>query len=194
MQIINLSSHQELLNYLEKNKNSYILIYKEGSEQSDCSLKNIENIDKIKNVNIYKVNVSDVKDIHKNYNITSAPTLLHFEKNNLIKTIKGCNTSDYYKSLFENSLFATEKNTNNKPSQKPVLVYSTPTCSWCNRIKQHFKEKNIKFRDINVSKDQKAAEQMVKRSGQQGVPQTNIGGQIVIGFDKNKINQLLNIK
>ena len=194
MQMTNLNSQQDLLNYLEKNENSYVLIYKKGSEQSECAHKNIDEIYDIKKINLYKVNVALVKDIHKNYNITSAPTLLYFKKTNLIKTIKGCNTSEYYKSLFENSLYTTERNTNNKKTQKSVIVYSTPSCSWCNRIKQYFKEQNIKFRDIDVSKDQKAAAEMVKRSGQQGVPQTNIGGQVIVGFDKKKIDQLLNIK
>ncbi len=51
----------------------------------------------------------------------------------------------------------------------------------------------IKYKEIDVSKDQKAAEAMVRKSGQQGVPQTDIGGQMIVGFDKVKINTLLGI-
>ncbi|MBN2664278.1 MAG: hypothetical protein JXR68_11565 [Bacteroidales bacterium] len=193
MKISNITTNNQLLSELKQNESNYVLIYKAGSDLSDCAFKNISEINDIEGVKIFGVNVAEIKDIHKNYNVTSAPTLLEFKFDKQIKDTKGCNTSNYFKSVFQNSLFVTNTNNNDKP-QKRVTVYSTPTCSWCNRIKQYFKENNIKFKDIDVSKDQKAAQEMVKRSGQQGVPQTDINGQIVIGFDKQKINKLLDIK
>ncbi|HIE15791.1 MAG TPA: NrdH-redoxin, partial [Bacteroidales bacterium] len=78
--------------------------------------------------------------------------------------------------------------------QKRVTVYSTPSCSWCNTLKTHLRKHRIRFTDIDVSQDQAAAEAMVRRSGQQGVPQTDIEGEIIIGFDKNRINTLLGIQ
>lgn len=193
MEIINVTSRNELLEKLKLNKNNYVLIYKADSEQSKCAFDNIKSLEKIKDTNVYGVNVVKVKDIHKFYFVSSAPTLLQFEEDKMIKPMKGCSTSDYYKSLFENSLFVAQNKAAGKP-QNRVTVYSTPTCSWCARIKQYLDSKSIKYRDVDVSKDQKAAEAMVKRSGQQGVPQTDINGKIVIGFDKAKINQLLGIK
>ena len=77
--------------------------------------------------------------------------------------------------------------------QKRVTVYSTPACSWCNTLKSFLKERKVQFRDIDVSLDQKAAEQMVNKSGQQGVPQTEIDGQIIVGFDKKRIDSLLEL-
>ncbi|PWD99276.1 glutaredoxin family protein [Marinilabilia rubra] len=74
------------------------------------------------------------------------------------------------------------------------MVYTTPTCSWCRTLKDYLTNNRIKFREIDVSKDEKAAADMVKRSGQQGVPQSLINGQAVVGFDRNKINSLLEIK
>jgi glutaredoxin-like YruB-family protein len=79
-----------------------------------------------------------------------------------------------------------------KPS-KNVVVYTTPTCSWCTTVKRHLQENGIQYREINVAADQKAAEEMVRKSGQQGVPQTEINGQIVVGFDKTRINSLLGL-
>jgi len=73
-------------------------------------------------------------------------------------------------------------------------VYTTPTCTWCNTIKTYFKEKNINFTEINVAADPSRAEEMVRKSGQQGVPQTDINGQVVVGFDKQRINELLEIR
>ena len=80
-----------------------------------------------------------------------------------------------------------------KPQPK-VIVFSTPTCSFCTAAKHYFRQQGIKFRDVDVSRDQAAARDMVRRSGQQGVPVIDIGGKIVVGFDRNKINQLLGIK
>jgi glutaredoxin len=59
--------------------------------------------------------------------------------------------------------------------------------------KKYFHEKGIKFKDVDVSKDPAAARDMVRRSGQQGVPVIDIGGKIVVGFDRVKINKHLGI-
>ena len=75
-----------------------------------------------------------------------------------------------------------------------VKIYSTPSCVYCHTLKSYLKEKNIQFEDIDVSKDDKALDEMVEKSGQMGVPVVNIDGEIVIGFDKKKINELLQIK
>lgn len=79
-------------------------------------------------------------------------------------------------------------------TQPKVIVFSTPTCSFCNAAKRYFKEKNIKFTDVDVSKDQAAARDMVRRTGQTGVPVILINNRPIIGFDKAKINTMLNIK
>ena len=76
---------------------------------------------------------------------------------------------------------------------KNVKVYSTPTCPWCIRTKQFLKDHNISFEDIDVSSNQQAAEEMVQRSGQMGVPVVDINGQIIVGFDKEKINTALGL-
>jgi glutaredoxin 3 len=75
-----------------------------------------------------------------------------------------------------------------------VIVYSTSTCPWCTVVKNFLKQNNIEFTEKNVSNDQKAAEEMIEKSGQMGVPVVDIDGKIVIGFDKRKIEQLLDIK
>ena len=77
--------------------------------------------------------------------------------------------------------------------QPRVIVFSTPTCTYCNMAKKYFKEKGIRFKDVDVSKDMAAARDMVRRSGQQGVPVIDIGGKIVVGFDRPKINKYLGI-
>lgn len=75
-----------------------------------------------------------------------------------------------------------------------VKVFSTPACPYCVTLKQFLKDREIDFEDIDVSKDKAALEEMVKKSGQMGVPVLDIDGQIVVGFDKEKISQLLKIQ
>ena len=76
---------------------------------------------------------------------------------------------------------------------KSVIVYSTPTCPWCMRVKQYLKENNILFLDWDVGADKVSANEMVKKSGQMGVPVLDIDGQIIVGFDKEKINLALGL-
>ena len=75
-----------------------------------------------------------------------------------------------------------------------VKIYSTPTCPWCTRAKQYLSSKNIHYTDYDVSKDRNAAMEMIRKSGQQGVPVLDIDGNIVVGFDKERIDALLGIK
>jgi glutaredoxin 3 len=76
---------------------------------------------------------------------------------------------------------------------KSVKVYSTPTCPWCVRVKGFLKDNNIIFQDVDVGSDQQAAEEMIQKSGQMGVPVLDIGGEIIIGFDKEKIKTALGL-
>ncbi|MBI2042403.1 MAG: thioredoxin family protein [Candidatus Nealsonbacteria bacterium] len=75
-----------------------------------------------------------------------------------------------------------------------VKVFSTPTCPYCVTLKEFLKKNNIEFEDVNVAEDAAAREEMIEKSQQMGVPVVEIDGQIVIGFDKEKISQLLGIK
>lgn len=78
--------------------------------------------------------------------------------------------------------------------QPTVIMFSTPTCSFCVTAKRYFKEHKIKFKDIDVSRDQRAAMDMKRRAGTTGVPVILINNRPIVGFDKPKINRLLNIK
>ena len=77
---------------------------------------------------------------------------------------------------------------------KSVVVFSTLTCSWCRKLKSYLRENKIRFKDVDVSRDQRAAKDMVRKTGQQGVPQMWINNRPIVGFDKNKIDRMLDIK
>lgn len=75
-----------------------------------------------------------------------------------------------------------------------VLLYKTSTCIWCAKTIEFFKQHKIKFKEIYVDKDQKAAQEMIKKSGQMSVPVTEIDGQIIIGYDPDNFKRALEIK
>lgn len=75
-----------------------------------------------------------------------------------------------------------------------VKVYSTPTCPWCVRVKEFLKENKIGFEEINVASDENAAQEMFNKSGQMGVPVTDIDGKIIVGFDKPKLKKALKLE
>jgi len=75
-----------------------------------------------------------------------------------------------------------------------VTVYSTPTCSWCQIAKDHLKTSGISFEDVDVATDMARAKEMVEKSGQYGVPVIDIDGEIVVGFDRARIDSLLEIQ
>ena len=72
-----------------------------------------------------------------------------------------------------------------------VKIYSTPTCSYCKTAKEFFKEENIEYEEVDVSKDQAAAKEMVEKSGQMGVPVIIIGDEVLVGFDREKVEELV---
>ncbi len=193
MNITDIQSYKDLESKLKKEKKSYLLLYKKGSEQSDCAMDHFtEASTEMNKLQLFSADVNIVRDIHEKYNVTSAPTMIEFDGTEARNTVKGCHQTSYFKSILEEAVYVSTQSKDGK-SQKRVIVYSTPTCTWCTTIKTYLRTNKIRFTDIDVSVNQAAAQEMVKKSGQQGVPQTEINGQIVVGFDKQKINTLLGI-
>lgn len=72
-----------------------------------------------------------------------------------------------------------------------ISIYTTPTCSYCTVAKKYFKENGIKFTEYDVAKDPRRADEMVRKSGQMGVPVIDINGRIIVGFNKPEIDGAL---
>ena len=75
-----------------------------------------------------------------------------------------------------------------------VKIYTTPTCIWCAKTKEFFKENKVKYKEIDVSKNTKNAEEMVKISGQRGTPVIDVNGKIIVGFDEDALRKELKVK
>lgn len=75
-----------------------------------------------------------------------------------------------------------------------VKVYTTATCPYCIQVKDFLKEKGVDYDEIDVGDDEKAAQEMIDKSGQMGVPVTDVDGEIIIGFDTDKLTKALGLK
>ena len=76
---------------------------------------------------------------------------------------------------------------------KKIVVYSTPTCHYCNIAKDFFKAMGLKYEEINVATDLEKRKEMVDKSGQMGVPVFEIDGEVVVGFDEEYISKVLSL-
>ncbi|MFH1120915.1 MAG: glutaredoxin domain-containing protein [Bacteroidota bacterium] len=170
---------------------SFLLLYKSNSATSGCAESYIDEAAlALEDAVVMKADVTAVRDIHPAFGVDTVPSLLVFEKNELKNIIKGCQTANYYKNLIVNQLYQAGSE---QAGGHSVTVYSTPSCSWCTTLKNYLRQHKIRFTDIDVSADPAMAQELVNRTGQRGVPQTEINGEMVVGFDKARINRLLNI-
>jgi glutaredoxin 3 len=78
-------------------------------------------------------------------------------------------------------------------AKKKFKVYSTPDCPYCKAAKQFLKANKVDFENIDVSKNQKAAHEMVEKSGQMGVPVIDTGNEIIVGFDQDKLEKAIKV-
>jgi glutaredoxin 3 len=72
-----------------------------------------------------------------------------------------------------------------------IIVYSTPSCPYCSLVKDYLRERDVEFKEKDVSQDRVAARQMIEKSGEMGVPQIDINGTIIVGFNRAAIDQEL---
>lgn len=79
-------------------------------------------------------------------------------------------------------------------NDKKIKVYSTPTCTYCIVLKKFFEKNGLEYEEVNVAADEEALQEMKESTGQMGVPVTKIGEDYVVGFDKNKISELLELE
>jgi len=82
----------------------------------------------------------------------------------------------------------------NRKPQKRITVFSTPVCPYCITLKAFLKDKGFDFEDVDISQNEKKKEEIIEKTGKMQAPIIEIDDQIVVGFDKEKICQLLNIK
>jgi glutaredoxin-like YruB-family protein len=141
---------------------------------------------------VHVVDVQKVKGVHKEYGVDSVPTLLVMKKGREISRFLGVESATFYAT----QLAGTAPSHIARPSRRNplrVTVYTSPGCPPCGQVKAYLREHGISFSSIDISRDERAAREIVRRSGQQAVPQIDINGRIVVGFDPAKLANLLGI-
>ncbi|MEY4747032.1 MAG: hypothetical protein RLZZ416_81 [Candidatus Parcubacteria bacterium] len=78
-------------------------------------------------------------------------------------------------------------------AQPDVTIYSTPTCHFCHAAKDFFTANHVKFTDHNVATDLEKRKEMIEKSGQMGVPVITIGKDLIVGYDEEKLKELLKV-
>jgi len=141
---------------------------------------------------IYVVDVQKVKGVHKQFGVKNVPTVLVLEKGKTVRFVEGPQSARFYETAFLGVAPAHTVQRRRRPHR--VVVYTGPGCPWCARVKSYLRQHGIAFTEVNVARDRHAAERLVRRSGQMGVPQTEIDGRIVVGFDQPRLNALLGIE
>ena len=76
---------------------------------------------------------------------------------------------------------------------KPVTIYSTPTCHFCQMAKEFFTQNNVSYTEHNVASDMERRQEMIDKSGQMGVPVILVGDEVIVGFDKEKLSAAVGI-
>lgn len=150
-------------------------------------------------VTVGKLNVDENMSVANRYRISGIPTVGIFRDGKLINQMVGVRPEQAYRKALESALepaVATPSaatGAKSGPATHSVTVFSTPTCPWCARLKTYLRENKIAFKEVDVSHDAIAAQEMVRRSGQMGVPQAWIDGQVVVGFDRKRVDALLGL-
>ena len=142
---------------------------------------------------VLAVNVAKVRGLHKRYGVASVPTVIRMKGDEIKQMVVGPQRTDYYRRALTDSHFApTEGDGTQKPSHN-VTVYVSPHCVWCTRVKAHLRKHRVHFREVDVSTDPTAARRLQAKTGQTGVPQLDIDGKYIVGFDKSRIDTLLDL-
>jgi glutaredoxin-like YruB-family protein len=141
----------------------------------------------------YFVDTATVKDIHPVLEINTVPAVIKVRAGRVAQGVYGVAKEGDYLVLLDGPAKHAGSGEMKKHENLAVTVYSTPSCSWCVKVKGYLREKGVRFTDIDVSRDENKARELMQRTGQTGVPQLKIGGRYVVGFDKNKIDALLGL-
>lgn len=146
-----------------------------------------------KDVPLFVLDVQKVKGVNKEYGVDSVPTVLVMKNGREEERFVGVESASFYATqLLGMAPLHVARPTRKK--QLRVTVYTSPGCPPCGMVKTYLRDNGISFTSVDISRDERAAREIVRRSGMQAVPQIDINGRIVVGFDRGKLANLLGIK
>lgn len=193
MALERVSSEQQLLGALSTEREVLVGFFGEFSQASQRAQPAFEKYcAEHDDRDAYLVDVGAVSGLHQRFGVTQVPTVLRLRGETVLTKLLGPQTAEGYGALLDGGGSAPRAGTEGPRHQ--VRVYVTDTCPWCTRVKSYLRQHRVPFTEINVSRDESAAREMVRRSGQQGVPQVDIDGRMIVGFDKKSIDNMLGLE
>jgi len=176
----------------EKHKDFLMLIfYADFSSTAKRARTELEKFSQEnKEVPVYGIDVEKVKGVHKQFGVKNVPTVVAIKKGKRSWLIEGVESAQLYSRILSETNALPSKG-GKKGAFHRVIVYSGSGCPACGTAKSYLRRNGVHFREIDISRDPHAAERLVQRSGQMAVPQIDIDGHLVVGFDQIKIDRLL---
>ncbi len=168
-----------------------LIFYANFSSPAKRALSELKQFSKEnENVPVYVIDVEKVTKVHKQFGVENIPTVVAVKKGKVSWRIEGVESAQLYTRILSGTTFLSKKNGEKEVSHR-VVVYSGPGCPACGTAKTYLRRQGIHFREIDISRDRYAAERLIQRSGQMAVPQIDIDGHLVIGFNQTEIDRLL---
>lgn len=151
-------------------------------------LEEMDKENKDKDVSFVKVDVDANQELAASFGIMSIPTVILFKDGRVAAKKIGVQTKEEYLATIGKAKTFDPANI-----KRDVTIFSTPTCPYCKMAKEYLTQKNIPYKDIDVTRDQNMARQMIMKSGEMGVPQLWINDEVIIGFNKPAIDMALGL-
>lgn len=143
-------------------------------------------------VPVYMVDVGRVRGVHPQFGVERVPSAVTIRDGRVVRRAEGAlDPAAWARALLPHE---GEAPTVATTASRPLpIVYTTPTCVWCGRVKSWLTQQGVSYREVDISADSRAADALVAKSGQMGVPQIEVGSEIVVGFDRPRLAALLGV-
>ncbi len=187
-----IKGHKHFKQVQEKHKEFLLfLFYADFSSTSKRALAELEQFSKEnKEMPVCIIDVEKIKGVHKQFGVENVPTVVAVKKKKVFWRVEGVESAQFYSRVFS-GVYASHYKIGEKRVSHRVTVYSGPGCPACGAAKAYLRRQGINFRVVDIARDQHAAERLVRRSGQMAVPQIDIDGHLIVGFDQAKIDKFL---
>jgi glutaredoxin-like YruB-family protein len=190
-----IQDRDHLASVQEEHGDYFVLAF--WGEFSDAAGRALEELKEFASENeevpVFVVDVQKVKGAHKEYDVERVPTVLAVKEGNVTKSVEGVQSARFYALHFAGAAPRRAAGSGDGQVQH-VVVYSGPGCPACGQLKNYLRRHGVAYREVDISRDQRAAEKLARRSGRMAVPQTDINGRLVVGFDRPRLNRLLGIR
>ena len=185
---------KEHLQQVQKENNEFLVLafYGSFSQAAKRALNELEQFAKeSEKIPVYVIDVGKVKGAHKQFDVKNVPTVLALEKGKITRRMEGVENSRLYAQVLLGAHPSRRAKKGEKKISHRVVVYTGSGCPACGSAKSYLRRLGVGFREVNISSDQHAAQKLAQRSGQMAVPQIDIDGHLIVGFDQAKIDRLI---